>query len=165
MGGYELQKIKTIVWNYLDTFGAKYKDNIYHQMAKQNQSKLSITRIINTVNWIVYCQTVDKPFNHLESSNWTCFEAQAKEKCKSDRKEIVLTGSGRILYIPLLFICEKMDLYKKQCERELTEIIQESKNYYLQAEIKAYLITDQAHHQGLIYKTESDSLRKFTAKQ
>ena len=30
MGGYELQKIKTIVWNYLDTFGAKYKDNIYH---------------------------------------------------------------------------------------------------------------------------------------
>ena len=34
MGGFELQKIKTIVWTYLDTFGSKYKDNIYYEMTK-----------------------------------------------------------------------------------------------------------------------------------
>lgn len=53
IGSYDLQMIKTVVWAYLDTFGAKYKDKVYYEMVKR-QTSLSIERIINTVNWIIY---------------------------------------------------------------------------------------------------------------
>lgn len=84
--------------------------------------------------------------------------------CKSDRKEIVLTGHGCILYIPLLFICEKIENYKIEYHRELFEVMQETKKYYSEGEIKAYLITDQPHPTRLLYLTQHASLHKYPEK-
>lgn len=78
VGGSELQVIKSIVWSYLDTFGARHKDNFYYDCQRRGNQHLDLGRIIDTVNWILYTETVNTPYNQLESSNWTCFEAQAK---------------------------------------------------------------------------------------
>lgn len=160
-GGQELQALKAIVWSYLDTFGSRHKDNLYLDWKRRGNQHLDIDRILDTVNWILYTETVGSPYNQLESSNWTCFEAQSKEKCRSDRKEIVLTGSGRILFIPLLFICEKLENYKRECERELRDVLEESRKHYSCGEVRAYLITNQVDNYNLLYCTQSASLLRF----
>lgn len=40
-------------------------------------------------------------YNQLESANWTAFKNNILE---ADRKDIVLTGNGRILVIDLVFL-------------------------------------------------------------
>lgn len=103
-GKDELVKLKDVVWTYINTFGSKYKNNYYCDLEKRNPTPFNIEKLINTVNWIIYCETVDKPYNQIETANWTCFERRAKEKLKPDRKDILLSGSARSLMIHLLLL-------------------------------------------------------------
>lgn len=103
MGQEQISKIKNILWTYIDTFGgSKYKDSIYADLKRHNPTSFDIDKLINTVNWIIYCETAGKPYNQVETANWTCFQKQSKEKLSADRKDIVFTGSGHILMIHLI---------------------------------------------------------------
>lgn len=64
-GGQELQTLKAIVWSYLDTFGGRHRDNLYLDWQKRGNQHLSIDRILSTVDWILYTETVGSPYNQL----------------------------------------------------------------------------------------------------
>lgn len=74
----QLLKLKEIVWTYINTFGSKYKNNYYCDLSRRNPTTFIIDKLISTVNWIIYCETVNKPYNQIETANWTCFEMRAK---------------------------------------------------------------------------------------
>ena len=113
VGKDELLKLKEIVWTYINTFGTKYKNNYYCDIQKRNNTTFDLDKLINTVNCIIYRETLDQPFNQIETANWTCFEMRAKEKLKPDRKDILLSGSGRTMMIHLLLL-ENINNYKKE---------------------------------------------------
>ena len=50
----DLNKLKNIVWIYIDTFGTKYKNNYYSDLQKRNPTPFNIDILINTVNLIIY---------------------------------------------------------------------------------------------------------------
>lgn len=110
------------MWTYINTFGTKYKNNYYRDLEKRNPTSYNIDKLLNTVNWIIYNETVDKPYNQIQIASWTCFEKKAKEKLKPDRKDILLTGSGKIMMIHFLLL-EKIESYKKEEEGEVDEVI------------------------------------------
>jgi hypothetical protein len=73
IGQEDIDKIKSIIWTYIDTFGAKHKNSIYADLERHNPTSHNIAKLINTVNWIIYCETAAKPYNQIETANWTCF--------------------------------------------------------------------------------------------
>ena len=137
----ELAKVVEIVWTYIDTFGVRHKNNMYADLEKRNPTSFNIEKLINTVNWIVYSETVGYRCNQIETANWTCFEMKAKGNFQCDRKDIVMTGHGRIKMVHLLLL-ESVETYRKEYEREMHELVHDCKKNYAAGEIKAYMVSD-----------------------
>ena len=75
----QLGKVTDIIWTYIDTFGMRHKNNVYVDLEKNNPTSFNIEKLINTVNWIIYCETLDFRCNQIETANWTCFEMRNKD--------------------------------------------------------------------------------------
>lgn len=50
----EFGKLKEIIVNYVDTFGSKYKTNLYCDLERRSPTSYDIRILINTVSWIIY---------------------------------------------------------------------------------------------------------------
>lgn len=94
-----------IINNYIDTFGTKHKGNIYSEIQKYSPPGLKVRIILNTLAFLLYQESYNKPFTQIESSSWTAFNRRAKRNT-IDRKDIVLTGKGRLLMLDLVFLRE-----------------------------------------------------------
>ena len=137
----ELGKVVEIVWTYIDTFGARHKNNVYADLEKRNPTSYNIEKLINTVNWIIYNETVGFRCNQIETANWTCFEMKAKGNFQCDRKDIVLTAHGRIKMVHLLLL-DRVEDYTKEYDREVKELMADCRKNYAAGEIVAYQIED-----------------------
>ena len=85
---------------------------------------------------------------------------KANRNFQCDRKDIVMTGHGRIKMIHLLLL-DTVENYTRQYEREVHELIIDCRKNYSSGVIKAYTISDQLAAHRLIYITKSHQVKAF----
>ena len=78
-----------------------------------------------------------------------------------DRKDIVLTGHGRIKIVHVLLL-ESVEHYRKENKREVNELANDCRKNYAAGEIKVYTINDQLESHCLTYTTKSHLLKEFS---
>lgn len=154
------------MYHYIDTFGQKYKTNYYKDLEKQCQTSYNITNLINTINILVFEETKSTKkvgqtgpmYSQIESSVWTAFNKYRKD-LESDRKDIVLSGNGRVLIIDIIFLKDlKKYISSDKYRGEVRVVLEEYKKSHIEGRIKVVKIGNElntASGYGLSYNMDS----------
>lgn len=80
---------------YVDTFGNKNKAKYIYKEMERSSVSFSVDMLLNTICYIVYEETRGTVYSQIESKYWTYYDIKL-QKLVSDRKHIVLSGSGEV---------------------------------------------------------------------
>lgn len=119
---------------------------------------------MNTVNWIISVETKGRAYNHLESSTYTRYNIRMG-KCDIDRKDLVFTGSGRILLVEILLVpaanvTQVLEEYVKKYSCELNQMLGEYYKKYSHGKVKVIAVTDKLKH-NLLYTVKAITVAEF----